>query len=164
MDEQAVIQAYREGKKAVSIEAEYGLTPGRLYRLLRKHGVPLRTEHGVPPKEKPGIPKFRSLEEEREYWEARGPLAGVEAAVATPYRIPFRCESGAGEGVCGHEWEEEIFLPMQVDAFLARSRGWSVCPRCGGKKVYMLMKEPNPFYKKGWPDGPKERARLGKEV
>lgn len=112
MDEQAVVQAYREGKKAASIEAEYHLTPGRLYRLLRKHGVPLRTKGG---------------------W-------GEDRAEATAHRIPFRCE-------CGHEWEEEVYLPMQVDAFLARARGWSVCPRCGGKKVSMLMKEPNPFYK-----------------
>ena len=69
---------------------------------------------------------------------------GGEAVVeGTAHRIPFRCAK------CSHEWEEEVTLPMQVDGFLARGKGWCVCPRCGGKrKVYMLLREPNPFYKK----------------
>lgn len=42
MDEQAVVQAYLEGKKAASIQAEHHLTPGSFYRLLHKHGIALR--------------------------------------------------------------------------------------------------------------------------
>jgi len=58
----------------------------------------------------------------------------------TEYRIPFQCKK------CNHEWDEVVTLPMPVEAFLARGKGWRVCPNCTSKKVYMLLREPNPFY------------------
>lgn len=33
-------------------------------------------------------------------------------------------------GKCGHQWVETTLLPMRAEAFLARAKGWLVCPSC----------------------------------
>ena len=45
------------------------------------------------------------------------------------------CECGS----CKHIWPEHLDLPMAVDAFVARIRAGSICPRCSSKKSYMLL-------------------------
>ena len=36
---------------------------------------------------------------------------------------------------CGHQWIERVNLPMQINAFLSRAKGWLVCPSCGAKST-----------------------------
>jgi predicted nucleic-acid-binding Zn-ribbon protein len=40
---------------------------------------------------------------------------------------------------CQHEWLEKAELPMLVDAWLARAKGWEVCPNCGNKKNTLML-------------------------
>ena len=40
---------------------------------------------------------------------------------------------------CGHRWLEKVKLPMRVDAFIARARGFRVCPVCGNNKKIMML-------------------------
>jgi len=51
-------------------------------------------------------------------------------------------------GKCGHQWVETTILPMRVEAFLARTKGWGVCPNCANSDtkrskyhVYLLTGE-----------------------
>lgn len=37
-------------------------------------------------------------------------------------------------GRCQHQWVEMVVLPMRVEAFLARTKGWLVCPNCANKQ------------------------------
>lgn len=38
----------------------------------------------------------------------------------------------------GHEWAERVMLPMNLTAFVSRSRGMDCCPRCAKTKCVML--------------------------
>lgn len=42
---------------------------------------------------------------------------------------------------CGHLWGEQMKLPMEAHAFVARLKGWAVCPSCGGGKTDLLFGE-----------------------
>jgi len=39
---------------------------------------------------------------------------------------------------CGYKFSEWIELPMRAQAFIARGKGWNVCPECGSKKIDMV--------------------------
>jgi hypothetical protein len=59
--------------------------------------------------------------------------------VFEPGRVDLNCQG------CRHKWQEEIVLPMAVEAALARMRAWCTCPNCGSDDhVYIgQMKEKN---------------------
>lgn len=40
---------------------------------------------------------------------------------------------------CQHQWVEHIELPMEVGAFVARAKGFCVCPACGVDKGVMML-------------------------
>lgn len=40
---------------------------------------------------------------------------------------------------CQHQFTEYVDLPMRVEAFLARAKGWGVCPQCGATGSNILM-------------------------
>lgn len=40
---------------------------------------------------------------------------------------------------CKHRWLETVNLPMEVGAFIARARGFKVCPQCGNKKGTLML-------------------------
>lgn len=51
-------------------------------------------------------------------------------------------------GECGHQWVENVVLPMRAEAFIARMKGWSVCPNCANgdkkrskKSIFLLTGE-----------------------
>ncbi len=59
----------------------------------------------------------------------------------TLHQVPLQCRD------CRHEWQEAVQLPMNMDAFIPRMKAWGFCPACGSKKVDILLKPPNPFYR-----------------
>ena len=47
-------------------------------------------------------------------------------------------------GKCKHQWVETTLLPMRVEAFLARAKGWQCCPNCANKRkgtIFLLFGE-----------------------
>jgi hypothetical protein len=40
---------------------------------------------------------------------------------------------------CHLKWMERTQLPMSVEAFLARAKGFNICPLCGHKGALMLL-------------------------
>lgn len=40
---------------------------------------------------------------------------------------------------CQHQFTEYVDLPMRVEAFLARAKGWLVCPNCAANGSNILM-------------------------
>lgn len=42
---------------------------------------------------------------------------------------------------CGYQWEEKLKLPMRMEAFVSRLKGWMSCPVCNGKKILLLTGE-----------------------
>lgn len=46
--------------------------------------------------------------------------------------VKLRCRD------CGYEFSEWIELPMRAEAFIARGKGWNVCPRCGEHHIDMI--------------------------
>ncbi len=40
---------------------------------------------------------------------------------------------------CGHQWLEKVNLPMDIGAFIARAKGFEVCPQCGNKKGALML-------------------------
>ena len=40
---------------------------------------------------------------------------------------------------CGHRWLEKVQLPMRVEAFVARAKGFGVCPSCANKKGTVML-------------------------
>jgi len=47
--------------------------------------------------------------------------------------VEFKCKK------CQHQFTEYINLPMRVEAFLSRLKGWEVCPNCGANGSNILM-------------------------
>lgn len=60
-------------------------------------------------------------------------MAKTELAVTTYENISVL------ECPCGHQWIEKAQLPMSINAFVARMKSWSVCPKCGRKKKVVLL-------------------------
>jgi len=42
---------------------------------------------------------------------------------------------------CGNRWDEQLRLPMQMEAFIARLTGFKVCPVCGDTHNVFLRTE-----------------------
>lgn len=40
---------------------------------------------------------------------------------------------------CKHQWLETLELPMRTDVAVQRIRGYDMCPKCGKRKVDMLL-------------------------
>jgi hypothetical protein len=40
---------------------------------------------------------------------------------------------------CHLKWMERTQLPMSIEAFIARAKGFNVCPVCGNSKGTMMM-------------------------